>query len=105
MILTCSCGNHRGRTFCCFVEIISGRPLPFSTMILQVGVYPGDTGFLDSPGKGREETVRLPLQRVLAPDCFVRVARPEIEDSYCALGDSDFGDESAVLSANWFMKW
>ena len=73
-------------------------------MLSQVGVYAGDAGLFDSPGKGREETVRLPLQRVLAPDCFVRVAGPEIENRHRALGDSDFGDESAVLPANWFVK-
>ena len=87
------------------IKLISERPLPFSTILSQIGVYAGDTGLFYSPGKGQEETVRLPFKRVLAPDRFDRVAGPEIEDRHRALGDSDLGDESATLSANWFVKW
>ena len=80
------------------------KALPSSTILSQVGVYAGDTGLFDSPGKGREETVRLPLQRVLAPDRLVRVARPEAKDRHCALGNSDLGDEAAVLPPHRFVK-
>ena len=73
-------------------------------MVSQVRVYAGDTGLFDSPGKGREETVRLPLQRVLAPDGLIRVTRPEVEDYHCTLRNGNFGDEGTVFSANRFVK-
>ena len=73
-------------------------------MFSHVGVNTGDMGLLHSPGKGREETVRLPLVRVLAPDGFVRVACQEVKDCYCVFGNRDLSDERSVLSADWFMK-
>ena len=75
-----------------------------SQQYVQVGVYSRDSSGLQSARKGLEPSLRLPFMCIFTPQCFVRVARPEIENRHRALGDSDFGDESAVLPANWFVK-
>ncbi len=64
----------------------------------QVSVYPRNTGGFDGAGERREETVRLPLVRVLSPDRPVGVARPQIQDRDGAFGQGDLRDQDAIRS-------
>ena len=56
-------------------------------MYSQVRVYPGNMCLLDRPRQGLQPPLGLPLERVLAPDGLVRVARGDVREDRRAFRD------------------
>ncbi len=71
----------------------------------QVGVYPRNTSGFDGAGERREETVRLPFVRVLAPYRLICVTCPQVQNRDGAFGDGDLRDQGAIRSPNWLVQW
>ena len=61
--------------------------------------------FLHGAGQGLEPSFRLPLQGILAPECLVRVARSEVQQEHCTLGDSQFRDDITVHGPDGLGEW